>query len=148
MDPELLTYLREQYPRVGKAAFFSPFLASRTVELLTDLLAEVARVDEDERDAIRDHVQASYDRAGINPASSQGFAVASSGSRLEALRQVGAPTLIVHGRGDRFFLPSHALALHDALPSSRLIWTEGGHGFPFEMFSVDVILDHLGSSGP
>jgi pimeloyl-ACP methyl ester carboxylesterase len=146
VDPALLSYLREQAPRVGHAAALSFLLGgSRVVALQTDLLAEISGVGAADREALRLHLQESYDRAGVNAASSQGFAVASAASRLPALPRVAAPTLVLHGRDDRFIRPSHAEALARAIPGARLVWVDGGHGFPFQMFvaRLDAILENL-----
>jgi pimeloyl-ACP methyl ester carboxylesterase len=145
VDPDLLDYLREQLPRVGRAAALPSLLGgSRVVDLQTDLLARISGVSAEDRPALRDYVEAGYERAGINGASAQGFAVASAPSRLSRLGQITAPTLIIHGTEDRFIQPAHAGALQRAIPGARLIWTPGGHGFPFRMFSshVDAILEN------
>ena len=149
VDPELLDDLREQFPRVGRAASLPAFLArSRAIDLQTDLLARISGVLEEDRPALQDYVQRTYDRAGINARSSQGFAIASAGSRLEQLATITAPTLIVHGRSDAFIKPSHAIALADAIPGARLVWVDGGHGFPFRIFQAQTpaILANLNRS--
>lgn len=146
VDPELLGYLKEQFPRVGRAASLPwPFGGSRVVGLQTDLLAAIAGLSPDDRAALRDYVQESYERAGVNGASSQGFAVASAGSRLTELARVRVPTLVVHGSEDRFIRPAHAVALANAIEGARLILVPGGHGFPFRMFErqTGAILENL-----
>lgn len=73
VDPELLAYLREQFPRVGRAAWLPSFLVRcRAIDLQTDLLAAISGVSASDRLALRNHVQRAYDRAGINGASSKG----------------------------------------------------------------------------
>jgi pimeloyl-ACP methyl ester carboxylesterase len=146
VDPVLLGYLREQFPRVGRAASLPwPFGGSRVVELQTDLLAAIAGLSPEDRPELREHLQESYERAGVNGASSQGFAVASARSRLAELARVRAPTLVVHGSEDRFIRPGHAVALANAIEGARLILVPGGHGFPFRMFGAQIpaILENL-----
>jgi 3-oxoadipate enol-lactonase len=46
------------------------------------------------------------------------------------LEEVRAPTLILHGRGDRIAPPILAEELHDGIQTSRLQWYEGGHISP------------------
>ena len=46
------------------------------------------------------------------------------------LAEVAAPTLIVHGRGDRIAPPELADELHAGIPGSQLHWYEGGHLSP------------------
>ncbi len=146
VDPQLLAYLIDQYPRVGRMSFLPAFLVrGHALDLETDLLARVAGVTESGRDALRAYVEAAYDRAGINGASSQGFAVASAASRLDRLATIAAPTLIIHGRDDLMVRPGHAVALAESIPGARLIWVDGGHGFPFAMYAAhtDAMLDTL-----
>lgn len=114
-----------------------------------DLLTTISRVSEADRPALLEYVTQCHARAGTNGRSMQGFAVAAAASRLERLSQISAPTLILHGRDDRFLLPAHAIAMHERLPHSRLVWLEGGHGFPFAMFSSEreVLLAHLLGAG-
>ncbi len=152
VDPELLAYLIEQFPRVGRTALLPAFLVrNRVIDLQTDLLARVAGVNESQRAVLRDYVAASYDRAGLNGASSQGFAVASATSRLDRLAAITMPTLIIHGTQDRMIQPRHAVALAEAVRDARLIWVEGGgHGFPFEMYTahVDAMFENFGRHRP
>lgn len=145
-DPALLDYLIEQFPIIGRTAFLPSILVrSRLIDLQTDLLAEIAGIAEPDRVGLRAYVEATYDRAGLNPASSQGFAVAAARSRIDQLAAIEAPTLILHGRDDRMIRPGHATALAEAIPGARLIWVEGGHGFPFQMYSArtEAMLDNL-----
>jgi 3-oxoadipate enol-lactonase len=57
-------------------------------------------------------------------AASQGY---DARERLDAVR---TPTLILHGRTDRICPPKLAGELHDAIPTSRLQWYDGGHISP------------------
>ena len=46
------------------------------------------------------------------------------------LKEVRAPTLILHGRTDRISPPKLAEELHAGIPASRLQWYDGGHISP------------------
>jgi pimeloyl-ACP methyl ester carboxylesterase len=50
---------------------------------------------------------------------------------LDRLDEIRVPSLIIHGTEDRVLPYGHALALHDALPKSRLLTLHGtGHELP------------------
>jgi pimeloyl-ACP methyl ester carboxylesterase len=60
-----------------------------------------------------------------------GRAVVHADSRHGHLPALKAPTLIVHGTEDPVYPPSHAFALHELIPDSRLELIEGlGHELP------------------
>lgn len=149
VDPDLLAYLRDQYPKVGRAAATAWFGCGRVVELQTDLFVAMSGVRPTQRPPIRDYVEATCARAGINARSSQGFAVASAKSRIEALKTIRIPTLVLHGNADLFFRPTHAEALAGAIPGAKLVWVEAGHGFPVAAFTdhVEAMLDNFERSG-
>jgi pimeloyl-ACP methyl ester carboxylesterase len=72
VDAELLDYLREQLPRVGRAAALPTLLGGcRVVDLQTDLLARISGVFSENLVVLHGYVRESYERAGINGASSQ-----------------------------------------------------------------------------
>jgi len=74
----------------------------------------------------------SYDR-GINPAGSlrQLAAIIASGDRTPLLRTISAPTLVIHGSGDKLVPPSGGRATARAIPGARLLTIEGmGHDLP------------------
>jgi pimeloyl-ACP methyl ester carboxylesterase len=86
------------------------------------------------------------DFGSFNFKSSQGFAVASSPSRIHELSRIGAPTLILHGSSDPWFRYAHAERLRELIPNSRLIAVEGqGHALPRTMFNphLGAIVEHL-----
>ncbi len=144
--PALLADLRVLAPRAGRAAAFAWLGCGRVVDAQTALLARMAGGDAAVRAEIRRYVRATCRRAGINGRSAQGFAVAGAPSRLEALRSLRVPTLVVHGRQDRFFGPAHAEALAAAIPGARLLWVDAGHGFPVRRFTepIDAMLENFG----
>jgi pimeloyl-ACP methyl ester carboxylesterase len=87
--------------------------------------------ERDEED-LRRIAAMSYDR-GINPAgtSRQLAAIIHSGDRTSLLREIDAPTLVIHGTDDRLVPPSGGRATARAIPGARLLLIEGmGHDIP------------------
>jgi pimeloyl-ACP methyl ester carboxylesterase len=73
------------------------------------------------------------DRKGFNPLAQahQLAAVLASGSRLEELGRISAPTLILHGTEDPLVPPGHGAKCAARIPGARLVWMEGvGHELP------------------
>ena len=72
-------------------------------------------------------------RKGFNPLAQahQLAAVLASGSRLEELGRISAPSLILHGTEDPLVPPGHGAKCAAHIPGSRLVWMEGvGHELP------------------
>lgn len=58
-------------------------------------------------------------------------AIGRSGSRIEALRDLRMPTLVIHGTDDRAMPIAHGQRLASAIPGARTLWVEGmGHDIP------------------
>jgi pimeloyl-ACP methyl ester carboxylesterase len=81
---------------------------------------------------LRDIAERSYDRghdaAGPNR---QLAAIVADRGRQAALRQVTAPTTVIHGGDDKLVRPSGGRATAKAIPGARLVQIEGmGHGLP------------------
>jgi pimeloyl-ACP methyl ester carboxylesterase len=73
------------------------------------------------------------DRKGFNPQAQahQLAAILASGSRLEELEQISAPTLVLHGTEDPLVPPGHGAKCAAHIPGARLVWMEGvGHELP------------------
>ena len=73
------------------------------------------------------------DRKGFNPQAQahQLAAVLASGSRLEELGRISAPTLILHGTEDPLVPPGHGAKCAAHIPGAKLVWMEGvGHELP------------------
>lgn len=91
---------------------------------------------------IRALATADYDRTP-NPLSAFNHATLRDGENWTSrMGEIQAPALIIHGTEDRVLPYAHALALHAALPGSRLLKLEGtGH----ELHPADwpVILDAI-----
>ena len=72
-------------------------------------------------------------RRGINirAAFQHQTAVTISGSRVEKLKTVNVPTLVIHGTADQFIPVEHGRKLVEAIPKARGLWLDGvGHVFP------------------
>jgi pimeloyl-ACP methyl ester carboxylesterase len=102
---------------------------------------------EDER---RRRAEAKYDR-GYNPLGTlrQYAAIIASPDRTAALREVTAPTLVVHGAADPLIQPSGGEATAAAVPGAELLLIDGmGHDLPRELWPriVDAIAANTLSS--
>jgi pimeloyl-ACP methyl ester carboxylesterase len=87
---------------------------------------------ERDNDDLRRIAGMSYDR-GINPAGSsrQLAAIIASGDRTPLLRQITAPTLVIHGAKDKLVPTSGGRATAKAIPGARLLVIEGmAHDIP------------------
>ena len=68
-----------------------------------------------------------------------------SPSRVEALKPLAIPTLVIHGAVDPLVPPDRAEAAAALIPGARLLLIEGmGHGLPRARWDdlVDAILQH------
>lgn len=86
--------------------------------------------DEDE---MRGIASQHLDRGGTTMASRdrQLNAINASPDRTARLREITAPTLVIHGMRDRLVLPSGGIATARAIPGSRLLmFPEMGHDLP------------------
>jgi pimeloyl-ACP methyl ester carboxylesterase len=87
---------------------------------------------EQDLDHVREVAGRAYDR-DHDPAAPgrQLAAVLASGDRTAALRRIAAPTLVIHGKGDRLISPSGGKATARAIPGARTLFIEGmGHDLP------------------
>jgi pimeloyl-ACP methyl ester carboxylesterase len=97
-------------------------------------------------DDLRALAGASYDR-GHDPAGPgrQLAAIIASGDRTGELRQISAPTLVIHGSADRLVTPSGGRATARAIRDAELITIAGmGHDLPRVLWPrlIDAIADH------
>jgi pimeloyl-ACP methyl ester carboxylesterase len=84
---------------------------------------------------------------GLNPAGvgRQLRAILASGSRKERLRQVKAPTLVIHGSVDPLVRPEGGKDTAASIPGARFLLIEGmGHALPIPMWPqiIDAIAKH------
>ena len=78
------------------------------------------------------------------------LAVAASPDRTEALAQIAAPTLVIHGSDDLSLPVEHGRATTAAIPGAALLIVEGmGHAIPIfaRQRLVDAILEHTAAAG-
>ncbi len=81
----------------------------------------------------------------------QAMAIASSPSRLEALRSLRVPTLVVHGDADRLVEPQAGRATAEAIPGARLEVVPGmGHDYAPQTWPrlVELIAAHAHPAAP
>jgi pimeloyl-ACP methyl ester carboxylesterase len=96
-----------------------------------------------EEERVRDLARRSFNR---DPRAAAGVgrqigAIGKSGDRTGALRQIAAPTLVIHGDRDRMVHPSGGSATAGAIPGARLVTIEGlGHDLPSGAFEQLVRL--------
>ncbi|MGY6502379.1 MAG: alpha/beta fold hydrolase [Acidimicrobiales bacterium] len=91
---------------------------------------------------------ADFERA-FNPAGvgRQLRAVNASGSRSDALRSIGVPTLVIHGDQDRLIDVSGGVRTAEVIPGARLEIIEGmGHDYPPAFWDrlVSLVASHAG----
>jgi pimeloyl-ACP methyl ester carboxylesterase len=99
-----------------------------------------------DEDRVNDMVARSYDR-GHDPAgpARQLGAIIASGDRTDELRQITAPTLVIHGSKDPMVNKSGGVATARAIPEARLVTIEGmGHDLPSAAWPqlIDEIAGH------
>jgi pimeloyl-ACP methyl ester carboxylesterase len=91
---------------------------------------------ERDEDDLRQFSETTFDR-GRNPAAAgrQLAAINASGNRTALLRQIRAPTLVIHGKADTLVRPSGGRATAKAIPGSELLEIPGmGHDLPREVW--------------
>lgn len=77
-------------------------------------------------------------------------AITASRDRTHELRQISAPTLVIHGDRDLMVNPTGGAATAKAIPGARLERIAGmGHDLPRALWPrfVDMIDDHIRRSG-
>jgi pimeloyl-ACP methyl ester carboxylesterase len=95
---------------------------------------------------LRRVAQLSYDR-GYNPAGTarQLAAILAAGDRVEELRRITAPTVVIHGTRDRMVRPSGGRETAKAIAGARLVEIDGmGHDLPLGAW--DRIIDAIVSN--
>ena len=100
-----------------------------TVTLFETIGSRGIERDDDE---LREVAGLMFDR-GLDPGgtSRQLAAIIASGNRTNALRNITAPTVVVHGTADRLVRPSGGRATARAIPGAKLVKVEGmGHDMP------------------
>jgi pimeloyl-ACP methyl ester carboxylesterase len=103
-----------------------------------------------DEELVRARVEATVQRA-FRPAAGirQMRAILRSPPRTRDLRQVDAPTLVVHGSDDPVLPIAHAQELAAAIPHAHLVVVDGmGHAVPWGHWDVilDVVMPHLAAA--
>jgi pimeloyl-ACP methyl ester carboxylesterase len=73
------------------------------------------------------------------------MAVMASGPRVEALKRVDVPTLVIHGDDDALIMVEGGYETAEAIPNAKLLIIEGmGHSLPIEAWPqiVGAIAGH------
>lgn len=85
-----------------------------------------------------------YMRHGHNAYAGHGDAVGASGSRIDRLAEIKAPTLVIHGTEDPILPLDHGMALADNIPGAKKFIMDGvGHEMP-EALMPEIINEMLG----
>lgn len=81
-----------------------------------------------------------YERAYYPQGIARHFdAIMGSGSLTRYDRQIGAPTVVIHGRADKLMRPAGGRAIAKAIPGARLVLFDGmGHDLPEALFD-DIV---------
>ena len=97
-------------------------------------------------DRVRQSAGRAYDR-GLSPIGTarQMMAIMASGSRVEALKTVDVPTLVIHGDDDALIMVEGGYETAETIPNAKLFIIEGmGHSLPIEAWPqiVEAIAEH------
>ncbi len=100
-----------------------------------------------DEEAVRDRARRAFDRDPRAAAGTarQMAAILASGDRTGELREITAPTLVIHGDHDRMVHPSGGRATAQAIPGAELVTIAGmGHDLPAGAIPrlVALIADH------
>ena len=146
-DPDIPAMTEEVQTLVAKMMASPPQTREETIEFNVTLFKTLAgsRFPHDEM-AIRAVSEAGFER-GYNPQNSHGLAVMKSGSRLDALRNLNVPALVVHGDEDPIISFIHGIVCAKIIPGAKLHIQKGvGHEIPLGILAetIPIILKHLG----
>lgn len=104
-------------------------------------------------DEVKDRLRAErcYAR-GLNPegVGRQLRAILASGNRVNALRNVKLPALVIHGAADPLVRPEAGIDTANAIPGAKLVMIEEmGHALPIPIWPqvIGAITDHARSAG-
>ena len=138
--PEAMRVLTEPPARPGdRACAVAHGLAGRRV------VGSPGYVDPDA--VVRAELERAYDRCNHPPGvARQLAAVLASGSRVELLPSIQAPTLVIHGTDDPLVHPDGGRHTAKLIPGARLVEIEGmGHDLPHALVPrmLDLVLSHV-----
>src|SRR5262245_54305624 len=131
--------------------FLRPLSSDRQtyIDQAADLFAWIGSPGfERDEPRLRELLGRMYDRGhNIGSSARQLAAIVASGDRTPELRHITAPTLVIHGRGDRLVAPSGGRATARAIPGARLLMIDGmGHDLPRGAWPqiLDAIVENTG----
>jgi pimeloyl-ACP methyl ester carboxylesterase len=137
-EPEALAVLLT-VPPAERGAYIDA--AARTTVWASKTYVDVER--------IRRRAAESYDRCFYPEGGPRQLAaIYAGGNRSEALRRLGVPTLVIHGRDDTLITPGGGEATAAAIPGARLMLVDDmGHDLPPPLWPTitAAILEHTGS---
>jgi pimeloyl-ACP methyl ester carboxylesterase len=106
---------------------------------------------ESDPDGVRDLARLSFDRGRDSAAPGRQLAaIIASPGRGKDLRNVAAPTLVIHGKADKLVRPSGGRATARKIPGARLMEIEGmGHDLPRDAWPrmIEAIVDNARRAG-
>ena len=142
--PRVYPFLLSRPPRSPQRA------EERAVKLFRVVGSPGFERDEDDLRAL---VRQSYERGKGDVAGTgrQLAAILASGDRTQALGNIQAPTLVIHGTADKLVRPSGGKATASAIANARLELIDGmGHDLPRGVWPrlVDLIAEHAQSAAP
>jgi pimeloyl-ACP methyl ester carboxylesterase len=99
---------------------------------------------------LKSMTEEAYNR-GMDPRTTQNHsaAIMTSPSRLEALKNLNIPTLVIHGTEDPALNYAHGVVCAKVIPGAKLLLLKGvGHELPSEIVpeAVEAILKHIGEN--
>lgn len=92
------------------------------------------------KDAVQKALYERHKRRGSNPKvrDQHGAAIAASGSRLQELKHLDLPILVVHGKSDPLVIFPHGEKSASMMPNAKTLWIEGmGHDMP-EIYMEEI----------
>jgi pimeloyl-ACP methyl ester carboxylesterase len=146
-DPDIPAMTEEVRVLVNHMMTSPPQTRDDVIEFHVVLAKTLAgsRFQFDEK-AARAFSEASFER-GHNPRNNHGPATLASSSRLDALRKLNVPTLVIHGDEDPIINYIHGVVCAKVIPGAKLHTQKGvGHEIPLGILpeTIPIILKHLG----
>jgi pimeloyl-ACP methyl ester carboxylesterase len=138
--PSIYRYLIKTPPRGREAA----------IDRAAEIFGVIGSKELHDEEHIRELAGRSYDRGHDRAGTARQLgAIGVSGDRTANLREIAAPTLVIHGTRDRMVRPSGGRATARAIPGARLVMIEGmGHDLPRALWPrlIDEISEHAKSA--
>ena len=123
-----------------------PVTREEVVERAARIFGVIGSKDLADEEHIRELAGRSYDRGHTAAGGARQLgAIIASGDRTAMLRQITAPTLVIHGTIDKLIKPSGGRATAKAIPGAQLMLIDGmGHDLPRPLWPrlLEPIADH------